>query len=258
MINDPQRRPPLYLITGLVIGLLAGLILAWILWPPRVTGFGPASLADPYKEQYRLMTSLAFASSGDLGRAQARIALLLDGDPVRALSSQAQTALANNATQREARALAGLASALQEFVAGQEATAAAINTPDISQQGEVSTPFMAGAESASYELQSQKLVCDAVDTPPYLKIFIFDANANPPQAGVQLDLVSDEGSAELTTGLHPEMSPGYAEFILTPRIVYMLSINGVEMSGGIQAAACQTESGDSAWGSWLMLFNALD
>jgi len=257
MINDPQRRPPLYLVTGLIIGLIAGLILAWILWPPRVTDVSPASLAEPYKEQYRLMTSLAFAASGDLGRGQARIALLQDGDPVRALTSQAQTALANNATQREARALAGLASALQEFTAGQEATAAAIKTPDLSQQGEVSTPFTASAESASYELQSQELVCNAVDTPPYLKIFVFDANANP-QAGVQLDLVSDEDSSELTTGLHPEMSPGYAEFILTPRIVYALTINSVEMTGGIQAAACQTESGDSAWGSWLLLFNAVE
>jgi hypothetical protein len=257
MINDPQRRPPLYLVTGLIIGLIAGLILAWVLWPPRVIGVSPASLAEPYKDQYRLMSSLAFAASGDLGRAQARIALLQDGDPVRALTSQAQTALGNNATQREARALAGLASALQEFSANQEATAAAINTPDLTQESEISTPFASSPESASYELQSQELVCDAVDTPPYLKIFVFDANANP-QAGVKLNLVSDEDAAELSTGLHPEMSPGYAEFILTPRTVYTLSINGVEMTGGIQAAACQTESGDSAWGSWLLLFNAVD
>ena len=255
MINDPQGRPPLYLITGLVAGFIAGLIIAWILWPPHVTGVAPANLAESYKEQYRIMTSLAFASSGDLGRAQARIALVQDGDPVRALTSQAQTALANNATQREARALAGLASALQEFSASQEATAAAINTPDLSQQGEVSTPFESGAETASYSLQSQELVCDAVDAPPYLKIYVFDANANP-QAGVQLSLVSDEESAELSTGLHPEMSPGYAEFILSPRVIYTLSINGVEMMGGIQAAACQTESSEPAWGSWQLLFNA--
>ncbi len=257
MINDPKQRPPLYLLTGLAIGLVAGLILAWIVWPPKVAAVGPASLDEMYKEQYRLMTSLAFAASGDLGRAQARVSLLEDGDPVRTLTSQAQVALANNATQREARALAGLASALQAFTVSQQATAAAINTPDPNQQGEVSTPFESGAGSASYELQSQELVCEAVDTPPYLKIFVFDANANP-QAGVQLSLSNGDDDIELSTGLHPEMSPGYAEFILTPRVAYTLSINGAEMMGGIQAAACQTETGDPAWGSWLLLFNATE
>ncbi|MCL5429161.1 MAG: hypothetical protein M1347_05075 [Chloroflexi bacterium] len=255
MIKEPQQRPPLYLLTGLAVGLLAGLILAWILWPARVIGVSPASLDEPYKEQYRLMASLAFAASGDLGRAQARIALLQDSDPVRALTTQAQVALANSATQREARALAGLASALQGFVTDQAATAQAINTPDLTRQDQVSTPFESGAESASYKLQDQELVCDSVDTPPYLKIFVFDANANP-QAGVQLVLKSEEDTADLSTGLHPEMSPGYAEFILTPRVVYSLSINGDEMMGGIQAAACETESGEPAWGSWLLLFNA--
>lgn len=257
MINDPKQKPPLYLLTGLGIGLIAGIIIAWILWPPHVIDVGPANLDDTHKEQYRLMVSLAFASSGDLGRAQARIALLQDGDPVRSLTTQAQLALVNSTMQREARALAGLASALQAFTASQEATAAAINTPDLSQQGEVSTPFEAGTTSATYSLQSQELVCDAVDTPPYLKIYVFDVNANP-QAGVPLSLASDEGSVELATGLHPEMSPGYAEFILSPRVVYTLSINGVEMMGGIQAAACQTESGDPAWGSWQFLFNAVE
>jgi hypothetical protein len=28
------------------------------------------------------------------------------------------------------------------------------------------------------------------------------------------------------------------------------------MMSGIQAAACETEEGESAWGSWLLLFNA--
>jgi len=51
------------------------------------------------------------------------------------------------------------------------------------------------------------------------------------------------------------MSPGYAEFILTPRLVYSLSINGVEAMGGIQAAACETDAGEPAWGTWLLLFN---
>lgn len=254
MINDPQQRPPLYLITGLIFGLLAGLIFAWIIWPVRGADVSPASLEDSYKDQYRLMTSLAFAASGDLGRAQARMALLQDGDPVRALTTQAQLALANSATQREARALAALASAMQDFAGSQSATAQVINTPNPDEIEQISTPFESAGAAASYELQNQEMVCDSVDSPPYLQIFVFDANANP-QAGVQLALESDEDAIELSTGLHPEMSPGYAEFILTPRVAYSLSINGGEIMGGIQAAACQTEAGEPAWGTWLLLFN---
>jgi hypothetical protein len=257
MINDPQRRPPLFLLTGLIIGLVAGLIFAWIVWPPRVVGVGPASLEENYKEQYRLMAAFAFASSGDLGRAKARLALLQDGDPVRALTSQAQVALANSATQREARALAGLAAVMQDAIASQASTAEAINTPDLDQQDAVSTPFESGEADASYTLENQELLCDGVDTPPYLKIYVFDPNANP-QAGVQLTLDSGEDVAELSTGLRPEMSAGYAEFILTPRVLYTLSINGFESTSGIQAAACQTEDGEPAWGSWQLLFNAAE
>ena len=257
MIKNPQQRPPLYLVTGLITGLVVGLILVWIVWPPRVMDVSPASLEESYKGQYRLMAAFAFASSGDLGRAQARIALLQDGDPVRALTAQAQVLLANNATQREARALAALATAMQDFATTQSATAEAINTPNPEDQDQVSTPFESGAESATYELDSQELVCDSVETPPYLQVFVFDANANP-QAGVQLSLESVDGVVELSTGLHPEMSPGYAEFILTPREVYSLSINGSEIVGGIQAAACQTETGEPAWGTWLLLFNEVE
>jgi hypothetical protein len=203
------------------------------------------------------MAAFAFAASGDLGRAQSRVALLGDGDPVRALSSQAQIMLANGATQREARALAALATAMRDFAASQVATAESINTPNPEDSGSVSTPFESTVDEGAYSLENQELVCDAVDSPPNLQIFIFDPNANP-KAGVQLSLVSEEGQVDLSTGLHPEMSPGYAEFVLSPRVVYTLLINGVEAMGGIQAAACETEGGEPAWGTWLLLFNEIE
>ncbi|MEX1247532.1 MAG: hypothetical protein WEA61_03555 [Anaerolineales bacterium] len=254
MIKESQSKPPFYLLTGLVIGLVLGLALAWIVWPPRVTDVGPDSLAEPYQEQYRLMAALAYAASGDLGRAQARLALLRDSDPVRALSSQAQVALANSATQREARALAGLAEDLQAVIVIQQATAGAANTPNPGEQS-APTPFEAAGEGATYVLEDQQLLCDSVDAPPYIKVFIFDPNRNP-QAGVRLTLTSEEGEDEFTTGQRPEMSPGYAEHVLTAGVVYSLSIQGVDAMGGIQAAACQTEDGEPAWGAWILLFHA--
>ncbi|MEX2143393.1 MAG: hypothetical protein WD740_02265 [Anaerolineales bacterium] len=256
MIREPQQKPPLFLLTGLVIGLLLGLVVAWLVWPLRVTEVGPASLATPYQEQYRLMVELSYAASSDLGRAQARLALLGDNDPVRALSSQAQVALANNATQREARALAGLAEELGTYIFNLQATAAAVNTPDPNEQPGA-TPIEAVGEGAAYFLDDQELTCESVDAPPYVKIFVFDPNRNP-QAGVRLTLNSEEGEAQFTTGQRPEMSPGYAEYPLTPGVAYTLHIQGDQMISGLQASACETEDGEPAWGSWLLLFNAQD
>lgn len=254
MIREPERKPPLFLLTGLVFGLLLGLVLTWLVWPPRVTEVGPANLAGPYRTQYRLMTALAFAASTDLGRAEARLALLGDSDPVRALSSQAQEALASSDTQREARALASLADELGAYLASMQATAEAVNTPNPGEQT-ASTPIEAVGEGAAYFLDDQQLTCESAEAPPYVKIFIFDLKRNP-QAGVQLALSSEEAEAKFSTGQRPEMSPGYAEYPLTPGVAYTLSIQGIQMLSGLQAAACQTEEGEPAWGSWLLLFNA--
>jgi hypothetical protein len=255
MIQQPERRPPLYLLTGIVFGLLVGTLIAWLLWPAHITNVGPGNLAAEYKEQYRLQVALAFASSGDIGRAEARLALLGDGDPVRMLASQAQVALANTSTQREARALAGLAEALREHLAAQQEAEVAVNTPN-PEQGEVSTPFETGA-NATYKLSDQDLLCESAETPAYLKIFVFDPNGNP-QAGVNLSMSYPEDVDEFATGLMPEFGPGYAEYEMTPNTVYTLSIQGVEVMGGIKAAACETEAGEPAWGSWLLLFNQQD
>jgi hypothetical protein len=253
MIREQGNKPPLYLITGVVIGLFLGLIVAWIVWPPRVDAVAPNSLAAEYRDQYRLMTALAYASSGDLGRAQARLALLGDNDPVRALTTQAQAALVNSATQREARALAGLASDLGTFVASQQATAGSVNTPNPDDPS-APTPFAAD-EGAAYFLSDQDLVCEGAESSPTARIFVFDANRNP-QAGVQLTLRSPEEDVDFSTGLQPQMSPGYAEIVLLPRTQYSLLIRGEQVMGGLQAAACETEAGEAAWGSWVLIFNA--
>lgn len=255
MINQPKPKPPLYLLTGLVLGLLVGLMLAWVIWPPSVAAVGPESLESNYKDQYRLMIALSYAASGDLGRAEARLTVLGDTDPVRALTAQAQQMLANNATQREARALAGLAADVEEHLVSLQAAIQAAGTPNPDQPA-ASTPFEAESEDAAYFMDGDpELICDSVDAPPLLKVFVFDANHNP-QAGVELSIQSEDEHVDFVTGQRPELSPGYAEVEMAPGAVYTLSIQGDEMLGGLQPAACKTEEGDPAWGSWLLLFNA--
>jgi len=254
MIKKPERRSPLYLLTGLVLGLVLGALLAWLVLPARVTNVSPANLADEYKSQYRLMVAIAYAATGDIGRAEARIALLGEAAPARILVSEAQIFLANSETQREARALAGLAAALEAHQASQQSTAVAVNTPN-PEAGELATPYQTTAQNARYHLSSQELLCENTDSPPLLKLFIFDEKQNA-QAGVRIGLSSSEGVTEFFTGAQPEFGPGYADYQMTPGVQYTLSIQGSEMMGGLQAAACETEEGEPAWGSWLLLFNA--
>lgn len=254
MTKAPERRPPFYLLTGLMIGLILGVVLI-ILFPASRIDLAPANLADEYKAEYRLMVALSYASSGNIVRAQARLALLGDGDPVRALASQAQLALVDSSSQREARALASLAADIQILFDSAQSTSAAVNTPNPDQQGAAATPFQTTAENAVYHLTSQELLCENADSPPLVKIFVFDDQDNA-QAGVRLSMTSAEGTDEFFTGAKPEFGPGYADYEMTPNNQYVLSIQGTQLIGGLQAAACETEAGDPAWGSWLLLFKA--
>jgi len=108
-----EKQPfPWYLLTGLILGFLLGLFYAWLINPVVYSNTEPATLRADFKDNYRLTIAQAYAASGDVERAQSRLALLRDEDTVFALGSQAQQALAAGFSE-DARALALLASAVQ-------------------------------------------------------------------------------------------------------------------------------------------------
>jgi hypothetical protein len=234
-MDAKEKRSPLFLLTGLVLGLLLGLGIAWLLFPARTVDTGPAELHAQYKEDYRATIALAYASSGDLGRAQARLVLLSDLNPSRELTEQAQFALLDQDNQREARALGQLALALQ-----------ALPPADIPDS--VAQPNLA-ADSA-YEIVEQQMLCEEQSGPPLLKIFLLDAEGLP-QSGISLHLLSDNGEEETFTGLRPEFGAGYAQFELIPSEVYTMSVAGDVVLENLQAAVCEGEMGVNSWGIWL-------
>jgi hypothetical protein len=107
-----RKRGSWYLLTGVILGLVFGLVYAWVINPVIYTHTTPASLQEDDKDSYRSLIAQVYAITGDLDRAQLRLALLEDENPVYALGTQAQRCLAEGYTT-EARALALLASALQ-------------------------------------------------------------------------------------------------------------------------------------------------
>ena len=50
-----ENRGPLYLLTGLLIGLAFGLAYAWLIEPVQYAGAAPNSLYLPARDQYRAM-----------------------------------------------------------------------------------------------------------------------------------------------------------------------------------------------------------
>jgi hypothetical protein len=107
-----EDRGHWYLLTGFVIGIVLGLVYAWLIAPQEHQDTSPASLQPEFKDQYRAMIASAFVATGNLPRAEARLALLNDSDVARVLAEQAQRTLGGGKSPLEAQALGLLAVAL--------------------------------------------------------------------------------------------------------------------------------------------------
>jgi len=120
MNND--ERGPWYLLTGVIIGAILGLVFAWIVQPVEYVDTAPESLNQDAKDRYRVLIAAAYASNGDLLRAQARLELLGDDDIHRSLSEQAQRKISQNGSSSDARNLGMLAMALESGLPGFNST----------------------------------------------------------------------------------------------------------------------------------------
>ncbi len=107
-----EDRGPWYLVTGLVIGVVLGLVYSLRIDPVVFESTAPISLRADAKDRYRSLIAAAYAANGNLVEAQARLNLLGDQDTARTVALQAQRALAENRPELEARALGLLAVAL--------------------------------------------------------------------------------------------------------------------------------------------------
>ena len=106
-----RSKIPWYLLTGLILGLAAGLSFSVWWWPVPYNYAAPSELNAAAKDQYRLTVARAYQASRDSGRAYPRLDLLMDGDQAAVLSAQAQRSLASK-SELDSQALAFLAAGL--------------------------------------------------------------------------------------------------------------------------------------------------
>jgi len=127
-LEPTRKHGAWYLLTGVILGLIFGLIYAWVIDPVVYENTLPSTLAEGDKDTYRCMIAEAYAATGNLERAALRLQVLEDEDSYHALGAQAQRALAEDRLE-EARTLALLASALQAYELHPEGTDSMSSTP---------------------------------------------------------------------------------------------------------------------------------
>ena len=104
-------------------------------------------------------------------------------------------------------------------------------------------------------MDNQVLVCNPELTEPQIQVFIGDA-AGRGVPSVEVQVVWDGGSESFYTGLKPEIDLGYADFTMTPNIVYTLQVEDAgEPIRDLSAPECEGEAGSRYWGSWRLVFN---
>ncbi len=279
------------LLAGFLAGLALGLIYAWLLAPVQYTDTTPDTLRSDYKDQYRFLAASAYAATGNLERARSRLSLLGDPDPVQVLTAQAQRILAEGQPMAAVQMLAALASALQNSQASLPQASptpalplllsetvppptAGLTPASPSPAGEASpapavpsdtpvplqspTPRPTRTPSptpgASFALSRQEPVCNPALPDGLLQVTVLDA-ARKPVPGIELVITWSGGEEHFFTGLKPDVSNGYADFLMTPEVTYSLRLlAGSAPLTGLTAPACQMEGGGEYWGGLRLEF----
>lgn len=283
-----MSRRILETLAALAVGFALGLLVAWVISPVRYIDTTPDSLRADFKDQFRTAIASAYAASHNLDRARARLVLLGDADPVQALSAQAQRMLAAGQPFEVAQQVAQLATDLRSGVASigpssvapsentvvpptavalvtaetevpsfpaASATAEILPSPEIintSTPRPTATPIPTPA--APFQLVSQDQICNPNLTDGLLQISINDRNGHA-MPGVELSLTWDNGQEDFFTGLKPEISNGYADYVMQPGISYALRVaNTGTPVPDLRAPACPMVGGQTFVGGLKLTF----
>lgn len=282
-----MRRIPWGIFLALLVGFGAGLVYAWVISPLRVTDAAPVALRPDFKDSYRAAIAAAYAATGNLPRAQARLALLQDTDSVEALNAQAQRMLAEGDSPAQADQVAALALALGEGAAAiptsvpateavrieNETSTATIPppppdvpivltetiTPIVTESSPiVSTPRPTRTAvptlGAPFALTGQENVCDPNLPDGLLQVVVLSSNRRQ-MPGMKILITWEGGEEQFFTGLKPELGDGYADYLMTPDIRYTVQLAvGSDVATGITTTSCQTPSGESFAGGIKLTF----
>ncbi len=256
---------------GMLLGLAGGLYYAWLVNPVEYVETAPDSLRQDFRMDYLALIGAAYAGTGDLSRARARLALFPELDPQEDLSAIAQQRFA--AGLGDARGLAQLAADLQAAPtatatptatsSGPRPTTPSSPRPTVtssprptvtSSPRPTATPRPTVTPDAPFALAEREQVCDPVLAEPLIQVEVFDASGEP-VPGVEVLVVWDTGQDHFFTGLKPELGLGYGDFTMTPEVDYTLRLadSGPPLTD-LATHLCETDDDDEFLGSWYLQF----
>ena len=291
--SEEKRKPPYYLITGFLLGLIIGFVLTMVVFPVQYTNAPPETLNQTDKDRYRLMIALAYQANQDIGRAKARLGLLRDDEIAGQLIQQSR----RSQTRSDAQILLNLAQALQnpnsqpvveveiptptitptetlEFTPTSTPTSTATITPTIavtetlsieetsqtsatrSLPTPTSTTTVIQNTNLAFRLSDTQTICNVSYQDSLIQVEVFDGSGKPiPNSKIIVAWAS--GQNTFYTGYYPDVSLGYADFSMEPDTIYTVKVGDIgELVSNLQAPQCQSDTGNSYWGSIYLRFDA--
>ncbi len=107
---------------------------------------------------------------------------------------------------------------------------------------------------APFALKSEELSCKDDLGTPLVMVQAYDA-AGQGVPGVEAVVEWDGGESHFFTGLKPELGLGYADFAMTPGVVYTLRLAaGGQIIPNLTPTECEAQDGGRYWGSWVLVF----
>jgi hypothetical protein len=286
-----EQRPQsfLFIVTGVFLGLILGVMSAWFLFPVDQSNNHPQSLRADYKLRYRVLTAIAYVANGDLGRAEARLNLLGEQITFHSLAAEAQIFLGEGEDENTARAMALLAAGLEnpnktmgdvgigEVPYGTPSTKPAVvvdigsptptQTISVIENSTVSptatkmptfTPRPSSTplpiQEGGYVLSKYPLVCENQFDSPMIGVYVKDEQQQG-MAGVELFATWEGGKDQFITGLKPEFGYGYADFEMQAGQLVQISLEeGKEKTPPLDLPYCLDSNGESYFGIWQVYY----
>jgi hypothetical protein len=258
-----RRLPWIGAVVALTLGLGLSLTYSWLIDPLVYYDSDPVDLNPALQQDYLALIALSYHLTGDLARAQARLATLGEAGTsaaVAALADQQYQAGGNAETVRALALLAYALGAQSEAVAAYLPTATPTITPTpLPTTPPTATPTPTATATSTpealptpdvrppYRVAEHFQVCDDPDAAGLIQVIVQDAEGRGlPNVEVQ---VSWEGERNrFFTGLKPEIDPGYADFQMTPGQLYAVVV------WGAQVGDLSTEGCPSGLAGWRLIF----
>lgn len=260
---------------GLGLGLAAGLLMAWVVWPVQYTETDPADLMAERKALWADLAADGYALTGDLDAARARLNALGTDDPGGFVAQVAEMRIAEGASVQHIRAMARLAEQLGSITTRllvYIATPAPTPTPTprptptptpTPQPTPTPTPppepTATPTERPSaqvFRLMAKEFVCAAGAGPDAIAVFVLDEDERG-VPGIRIEITWSGGADAFYTGLKPEVDPGYADFAMESGVEYSVTVGteGSEVVRGLRAADEPCPGIEGPWHhEWVLRF----